>query len=55
MAKDLVCDREVDEKETRFLSEYGNDRYYFCSKECKQKFDDHPDRVISEARHRQGL
>lgn len=55
MTRDLVCDQEVDEKETRFHSDYGNNLYYFCSKECKRKFDDHPEHEISEARHRAGL
>lgn len=52
MAKDVVCDREVDAQDTRFFSEYGNDTFYFCSPECKRKFDDHPEREINGSRHR---
>ncbi len=47
MARDLVCKLEASE-DSRFFSEYGNDTYYFCSAECKRKFDDHPDTFIRE-------
>lgn len=51
MTKDLVCGMSVDEQETRFHSDYNNQMYYFCSAECKRKFDDHPDQFIqAEAR-----
>ena len=39
---------DVDEKETRYFSDYANNMYYFCSAECKRKFDDHPDQHIRE-------
>jgi YHS domain-containing protein len=47
MSRDLVCQTGVDE-DSRYFSEYGNETYYFCSAECKRKFDDHPDTFISE-------
>jgi YHS domain-containing protein len=46
VAKDFVCDTEVNEQETRFFSDYAGKNYYFCSPECKRKFDDHPDTFI---------
>jgi YHS domain-containing protein len=45
MTRDLVCKTETSE-DSRFFSEYANDTYYFCSPECKRKFDDHPDDFI---------
>jgi YHS domain-containing protein len=48
MSRDLICQTEVNE-DSRYFSEYGNETYYFCSAECKRKFDDHPDTFISEA------
>ena len=48
MQPDLVCGMDVDSRETRFFTEYDNRHYYFCSAECKRKFDDHPDRFIQE-------
>jgi coenzyme F420 hydrogenase subunit beta len=47
MARDLVCKTEASE-DSRYFSEYGNDTFYFCSPECKRKFDDHPDIFIRE-------
>ncbi len=39
MVKDPVCGMEVDEKTAKFTSVYKNKTYYFCSKACKEKFD----------------
>jgi coenzyme F420 hydrogenase subunit beta len=47
MARDLVCKTEASE-DSRYFSEYGKDTFYFCSPECKRKFDDHPDTFIRE-------
>jgi YHS domain-containing protein len=55
MARDLVCGMEVEEQGNRFFSEYNGGTFYFCSAECKRKFDDHPDHFIREdARDRLG-
>ena len=48
MASDYVCGKEVDSSEARFFSEYGSDTFYFCSPECKRRFDDHPDQFIRD-------
>ena len=45
---DLVCKTSVNKEATRFFSEYNAGTYYFCSAECKRKFDDHPDDYIRE-------
>lgn len=47
MALDLVCKMQIAD-DSRFFSEYGNDTFFFCSPECKRKFDDHPDTYIRE-------
>ncbi|HXS93332.1 MAG TPA: YHS domain-containing protein [Candidatus Limnocylindrales bacterium] len=47
MPVDFVCGADVQE-DTRFFSDYDNKTWYFCSPECKRKFDDHPDRMIRE-------
>jgi YHS domain-containing protein len=39
MAKDPVCKMEVDEKEAKYRTTYKNKTYYFCSDECKKRFD----------------
>jgi len=43
MIKDVVCRMEVDEKKTIIKSFYNNKTYYFCSVNCKHKFDKNPE------------
>jgi Cu+-exporting ATPase len=45
MPADLVCGMEVNE-DSRFFTEYDQQKYLFCSAECKRRFDDHPDQFI---------
>jgi YHS domain-containing protein len=53
---DLVCQMSVDSDNARFFSEYDGRTYYFCSAECKRKFDDHPDYFIhKKAKEELGL
>lgn len=53
---DFVCERAVDPADSRFFSEYNDRKYYFCSAECKRKFDDHPDYFIhTRAKEELGL
>ncbi|MEO7189444.1 MAG: YHS domain-containing protein [Vicinamibacterales bacterium] len=42
MEKDVVCGMEVDPAEAQAESQYGARKYYFCSEECKAKFDANP-------------
>ncbi len=46
MAKDLVCDMEVDEKTAAATSEYKGKTYYFCALGCKKAFDENPAKYI---------
>ncbi len=39
MVKDPVCKKEIDETSAEFSTIYKNHAYYFCSGECKEKFD----------------
>ena len=49
MVKDLVCGMDVKEEEGADYFFYKGRKYYFCSKMCKQKFDENPEKyVISE-------
>ncbi len=38
MTKDPICGMEVDEKKAKFRAEKGGKTYYFCSKNCHDKF-----------------
>jgi len=42
MAKDPICDMNVDEKTAKFKSEHMGKTYYFCSQMCKTTFDKNP-------------
>ncbi len=43
MATDPVCGMEVDEKKAEWVSQHRDRTYYFCSKMCKETFDDDPE------------
>ena len=46
MVKDPVCNMQVDEQKTEHYVQYQGRTYYFCSKHCKQSFEDSPDRYL---------
>jgi len=46
MVKDLVCGMEIKEQEAAASSIYKGKEYYFCSRTCKKKFDETPERYI---------
>lgn len=46
MAKDPVCGMDVNENEAAGVSTYKDKTYYFCSTNCKEKFDDAPEAFI---------
>ena len=48
MAKDPVCDMDVDEKKTAATSEYGGKTYYFCAKGWKVAFDKNPEKYLGK-------
>ena len=40
--KDPVCGMQVDEQKAANQSQFQGQTYYFCSEECKEKFDRNP-------------
>jgi YHS domain-containing protein len=48
VAKDPVCNMDVDEKRAAATSVYKGKPYYFCSKGCKDKFDKDPEKVLAK-------
>lgn len=48
MAKDPVCNMDVDEKKAAATSEYKGKIYYFCAKGCKIAFDKNPDKHLEK-------
>jgi YHS domain-containing protein len=48
MAKDPVCNMEVDEKKAAATYDYKGKKYYFCATGCKERFAKDPERFIKE-------
>lgn len=48
MAKDPVCNMNVDEKKAAAISVYKGVTYYFCAKACKDKFDKEPETYLED-------
>ena len=48
MAKDPVCNMNVDEAKAAAESVYRGVTYYFCAKTCKEKFDKEPEKFINK-------
>jgi len=48
MAKDPVCNMNVDEKRSAATSVHKGKTYYFCAKSCKEKFDREPEKFIGK-------
>ena len=46
MAKDPICDMDVDEKTAKYKSTYQGKTYYFCAPGCKVKFDKNPAKYV---------
>ena len=49
VAKDPVCNMDVDPARARGRSAYGERTYYFCSPGCKKRFDADPQAFLSAA------
>ncbi len=48
MGLDPVCKMEVNPASAEGQSEYEGQTFYFCSMECKRKFDAAPERYIDD-------
>ena len=44
MVVDVVCGMEIDEKSTKWTSEYKSKTYYFCGRMCKLEFSEKPEK-----------
>jgi YHS domain-containing protein len=49
MAKDPVCNMNVDEKTAKLKSEYNGKTYYFCAPSCKSTFDKNPEKYAKNS------
>lgn len=46
--KDPVCGMEVEERSALWKSSQKGQTYIFCSKECQNQFDQHPEKYSQE-------
>src|SRR5262245_52417067 len=49
MHTDPVCGMKIDEKDANFKSQNQGETYYFCSEECKERFDQNPQQYTQAA------
>jgi YHS domain-containing protein len=47
MAKDPVCDMDVDESTAKHTAQYQGTTYYFCAPGCKKAFEADPRKYVS--------
>jgi Cu+-exporting ATPase len=45
--RDPVCDMDITPQTAKAQTEYAGDVYYFCSEECKTKFEADPEKYVS--------
>jgi len=48
MAKDPVCQMEVDPRKAAAQSSYRDQTIYFCAVGCKVKFDENPEKYMGK-------
>jgi len=46
--KDPVCGMTIEDKAAAGVSEYKGEKYYFCSKNCKEDFDKNPETFLGK-------
>lgn len=46
MVIDPVCGMKLDSTQAQFASDYEGMRYYFCSENCKHRFDHDPEAYL---------
>ncbi|HET8548441.1 MAG TPA: YHS domain-containing protein [Bryobacteraceae bacterium] len=49
MKRDPVCHMDVEPTRAAGTSKYKGDTYYFCSTQCKQRFDADPESFVSRS------
>jgi YHS domain-containing protein len=49
MAKDPVCEMQVEERQAKTTSQYEGQTMYFCSPDCKEKFEQEPERYARQS------
>jgi P-type Cu+ transporter len=53
MDRDPVCQMDVEKSSAVATAQYRGETFYFCSEECKKKFEADPERYVSRSEHSQ--
>jgi len=53
MKNDPVCGKQVNESKAPATSTYQGERYAFCGQECKDKFDQNPEKYAYSGKEQQ--
>ncbi len=48
MAKDPVCGMQVEERQAEATAQHKGQTFYFCSEDCKSKFEQDPQRYARQ-------
>lgn len=46
--RDPVCGMKIDPAKAKLSTEYKGKKYYFCSTECQEKFNQNPEKYVGE-------
>jgi Cu+-exporting ATPase len=46
LVKDPVCGMQIQTEDAVGSSEYQGQTYYFCSEDCKESFDQNPEKYV---------
>ena len=46
--KDVVCGMTIDAEKAFGTSDFGGETFYFCSANCKEKFDQNPEKFVEK-------
>jgi len=49
MTRDVICGMEISETDAEYQTQYAGQRYYFCSRECKEEFETNPEEFVATA------
>lgn len=48
---DPVCQMEVEVESAVYVSDYADEKYYFCSAGCQREFEENPSRYLRDMPH----
>ena len=49
MVTDPVCGMKVDDKRSKYQTQFAGTKYSFCSENCKKEFEADPDEFVETA------